>query len=157
MANDTKISVKYEFKTDVWESYDGHEQRRCLRQIPRRIVSYDYTSMNALEAQWLRAQIRKKQSTFDFIPMWHDTAYLESDFYGGKTIYIEEDFMSGFENCDAIEIFYHDDVMNHTGANVTKKVKSYFGNTINLKTSLDATLLASNTNSLTLTTLSSIT
>ena len=145
MANDTKISVKYEFKTDVWESYDGHEQRRCLRQIPRRIVSYDYTSMNALEAQWLRAQIRKKQSTFDFIPMWHDTAYLESDFYGGKTIYIEEDFMSGFENCDAIEIFYHDDVMNHAGANVTKKVKSYFGNTINLKTPLDATLLASNT------------
>ena len=55
-------------------------------------------------------------------------------YQGGKTIYIEEDFMSGFENCDAIEIFYHDSVMNHTGANVTKKVKSYFGNTINLKT-----------------------
>ena len=53
--------------------------------------------------------------------------------------------MSCFENCDAIEIFDHDSVMNHTGANVTKKVKSYFGNTINLKTPLDATLLASNT------------
>ena len=81
MASDTKISVKYEFKTDVWQSYDGHEQRRCLRQDPRRTVSYNYTSMNALEAQWLRAQIRKRQSTFDFIPMWHDIAYLENDFY----------------------------------------------------------------------------
>ena len=144
MASDTKISVKYEFKTDVWQSYDGHEQRRCLRQDPRRTVSYDYTSMNALEAQWLRAQIRKRQSTFDFIPMWHDIAYLENDFYGGKTLYIDDDFMDGFQNCDAIEIFYHDDVMNHTGANVTKKIKSFFSNTINLKTRLDAKLLKSN-------------
>ena len=144
MASDTKISVKYEFKTDVWQSYDGHEQRRCLRQDPRRTVSYDYTSMNALEAQWLRAQIRKRQSTFDFIPMWHDIAYLENDFYGGKTLYIEDDFMDGFQNCDAIEIFYHDDVMNHTGANVTKKIKSFFSNTINLKTRLDTKLLKSN-------------
>lgn len=138
------IVVKYEYSTDVWTSYDGHEQRRCLRQYPRRVVSYDYTSMNALEAQWLRAQIRKRQSAFDFIPMWHDIAYLETDFYGGKTLYIEEDFMMGFQNCDAVEIFHCDDVMNHTGANVTKKVKSYFGNTINLKTNLDSILLKAN-------------
>ena len=143
--SETKIQVTYSYLTDVWQSYGGQEQRRCLRSVPRRIISYEYASMNSSEAQWLRAQIRKKQNNFEFIPMWHDVAYLSEDFLGGKSMYIDPDYMIGFHNCDAIEIFVHDDVMHHEGINITKKVKKYENNIIHLKTVLDKNLNKKNT------------
>ena len=143
--SETKIQVTYSYLTDVWQSYGGQEQRRCLRSVPRRIISYEYASMNSSEAQWLRAQIRKKQNNFEFIPMWHDVAYLSEDFLGGKSIYIDPDYMIGFHNCDAIEIFVHDDVMHHEGINITKKVKKYENNIIHLKTVLNKNLNKKNT------------
>ena len=101
--------------------------------------------MNSSEAQWLRAQLRKKQNNFEFIPMWHDVAYLSEDFLGGKSMYIDPEYMIGFHNCDAIEIFAHDDVMHHEGINITKKVKKYENNIIHLKTVLDKKLNKKNT------------
>ena len=143
--SETKIQVTYSYLTDVWQSYDGQEQRRCLRSVPRRTISYEYTSMNSSEAQWLRAQLRKKQNNFEFIPMWHDVAYLSEDFLGGKSMYIDPEYMIGFHNCDTIEIFAHDDVMHHEGINITKKVKKYENNIIHLKTVLDKKLNKKNT------------
>lgn len=143
--SETKIQVTYSYLTDVWQSYGGQEQRRCLRSVPRRTISYEYTSMNSSEAQWLRAQLRKKQNNFEFIPMWHDVAYLSEDFLGGKSMYIDPEYMIGFHNCDAIEIFAHDDVMHHEGVNITKKVKKYENNIIHLKTVLDKNLNKKNT------------
>lgn len=143
--SETKIQVTYSYLTDVWQSYGGQEQRRCLRSVPRRTISYEYTSMNSSEAQWLRAQLRKKQNNFEFIPMWHDVAYLSEDFLGGKSMYIDPEYMIGFHNCDAIEIFAHDDVMHHEGVNITKKVKKYENNIIHLKTALDKNLNKKNT------------
>lgn len=143
--SETKIQVTYSYLTDVWQSYGGQEQRRCLRSVPRRTISYEYTSMNSSEAQWLRAQLRKKQNNFEFIPMWHDVAYLSEDFLGGKSMYIDPEYMIGFHDCDAIEIFVHDDVMHHEGVNITKKVKKYENNIIHLKTALDSNLSKENT------------
>lgn len=143
--SETKIQVTYSYLTDVWQSYGGQEQRRCLRSVPRRTISYEYTSMNSSEAQWLRAQLRKKQNNFEFIPMWHDVAYLSEDFLGGKSMYIDPEYMIGFHNCDAIEIFVHDDVMHREGVNIAKKVKNYENNIIHLKTVLDNNLSKKNT------------
>lgn len=142
---DTKITEKYSYLTSILTSYVGKEQRIKLRNKPRHLLSYDYHAMNSAEAQWLRAQSRQNQATITFIPMWHNTAKLTSDFFGGTTLYIDPDDMRGFHNCDAIEIFVKDDVMHHSGLNATKVVKRYEDNHIILKTALNRNLNMLNT------------
>ena len=44
---DTKITERYEFKTDIITAWDGHEQRIKTRQLPRHFLTYDYSAMNA--------------------------------------------------------------------------------------------------------------
>ena len=43
------ITEKYEYKTLILTSYDGHEQRIKNRQYPRHFVTYDYPAMDCLE------------------------------------------------------------------------------------------------------------
>lgn len=141
----TKIVEKYSYLTSILSSYSGLEQRIKLRNIPNHLLSYDYAAVNSLEAQWLRAQMRKRQSDYTYIPMWHNVAMLSEDFMGGKALYIDNDYMYGFKNCDAIEIFIKEDVMQHDKLNMTKVVSRYEGNTIILKTTLDKFLSKLNT------------
>lgn len=136
----TKITVTYQYLTDVWKNYDGTEQRRCLRNEPRRLISYDYIAMNTREAHWMRDVARKKQSNYDYVPMWHDIAYLSQEFIGGTTMYMQPEYMLGFHNCDMVEIFIKDDAYHATGVNAVKKVRSYVGDTIRLRNVLNRTL-----------------
>ena len=107
---DTKITETFEFKTSILRAYDGHEQRIRTRQNPRHFLSYDYSAMNSGEAQWLRAQARARQTDVCHVPMWQNVAYLSTEFFGGNYLYIDPEYMCGFANCDAIEIFVTDDV-----------------------------------------------
>ena len=109
MAN-TRITEKIEYLTDIITAYDGHEQRLKLRQKPRYSYSYDYDAMDAYQAQWIRGQTRMRQSDLWYIPMWHSPAYLKEDFVQhGKVLYIQEDYMYNFRDCEYIEIFWEDD------------------------------------------------
>ena len=108
---DTKITEKYEFKTDIITSYTGTEQRIALRNEPRHYLSYDYTAMKPFEAQWLRAVARMKQSTALYIPMWHTPLYLsEPALKDSRFIKVEEPLMFDARNCQAIEVFVKDTV-----------------------------------------------
>ena len=98
------ITEKYEYKTDIITSYDGHEQRIKTRQFPRRFLSYDYPAMDCLEAQWLRGLGRMRQSDTWYIPMWQSPGYLRDDFIGGKGLYIRFEDMYNFRDCEWIEI-----------------------------------------------------
>ena len=89
---DTKITERYEFKTDIITAWDGHEQRIKTRQLPRHFLTYDYSAMNAYQAQWLKGMNRIRQSDLYYIPMWHNPAYLAEVFVAnGKALYIEKE------------------------------------------------------------------
>lgn len=142
---DTKITEKYSYLTDILTSYGGKEQRVKLRTVPNHLLSYNYNAMNSAEAQWLRAQIRQNQSVVTFIPMWHSMASIADNFLSGKILSIDERYMYGFHNCDAVEIFRKDDVMHHSSYNITKIVKRYEDNKIVFKTPIDKELDKLNT------------
>lgn len=143
MAN-TRITEKIEYLTDIITAYDGHEQRIKLRQLPRYSYSYDYDAMNGYQAQWLRGQTRMRQSDMWYIPMWHCPAYLKEDFVEhGKMLYIDNEYMYNFRNCDYIEIFFTDD-FTHT-ANIVREVNSYVDGGIRLKKKIDIRLYTENT------------
>lgn len=143
--SDTKITVTYQYLTDIWRNYDGTEQRRCLRSEPRRLISYDYIAINTKEAHWMRDVARKKQSNYDYVPMWHDISYLAQDHMGGTTLYLDDDYMLGFHNCDMIEIFIKDEAYHTFGTNAVKKVSFYSGNMVRLVTPLNRNLDRHNT------------
>ena len=144
---DTKITEKYEFKTDIITSYTGTEQRIALRNEPRHYLSYDYTAMKTLEAQWLRAVARMKQSTALYIPMWHTPLYLsEPALKDSRFIKVEEPLMFDARNCQAIEIFVEDTVK---GTNKYYKVITFgdggvIGLGKKLETDLNPTVTDSN-------------
>ena len=143
MAN-TRITEKIEYLTDIITAYDGHEQRLKLRQKPRYTYSYDYDAMDAYQAQWLRGQTRMRQSDLWYIPMWHSPAYLREDFVEhGKALYIQEEYMYNFRDCEYIEIFWEDDFKKQS--NIVRAVHSYQPGVIRLKGKIDIPLYTENT------------
>ena len=80
------ITEKYEYKTDIITSYDGHEQRIKTRQEPRRFLSYDYDAMSCYEAQWLRGLGRMRQTDTYYVPMWQSPVYLVDEHMAGKAL-----------------------------------------------------------------------
>lgn len=142
---DTKITEKYEYKTNIITNYDGSEQRIKTRQYPRHLLSYDYDAMNSYQAQWLRGMNRIRQSDTYYMPMWHNVAYLTEDFIEhGKALYIDKDYMYNFDNCNWIEIFVKDDELQ-SGVNIVRQVDQYTDNIIALKKKIDIPLNKLNT------------
>lgn len=138
------ITEKWEYLTDVITSYDGHEKRLKIRQYPRHFLSYDYPSMNWMQAQWLRGLGRLRQSDTYYIPMWHTPVYLREDHLAGKALYIKPECMMSLDQCEWIEIFVKDDV-NQTGVNIVRRVHEYLDGIIALKKSIEKPLNMKNT------------
>lgn len=142
------ITEKYSFKTDIITSYDGREQRIATRQNPRHLVTYDYPSMNCLEAQWLRGLMRMRQSDTYFIPMWHNVIKLRENYDPSNVnlnhyLRIEEDGMYDLINCEAIEIFKQDDV--NQSQNIVRRVRQYYNGMIRMREKIDIPLDTRNT------------
>ena len=128
------ITEKYEYKTDIITSYDGHEQRIKTRQFPRHMLSFDYPAMDCLQAQWLRGLGRIRQSDAWYIPMWQSPIYLSDDFYGGTVLYIRKEDMFSLRDCEWIEIFVTDDINSSTGGkNIVKQIATLQDGGITLK------------------------
>lgn len=140
---ETKITERFEFLTDVMVSYSGKEQRMQLRDSPRHFVSYNYDAMSAIEAQWLKAQVRTRSTDIYYIPMWQNVSYLSDDFKTGEALYIEKEFMFNFRHCDAIEIYVNDTVVD--SQNIQKIVYGYGDGIIYLKNGLGEYLYKKNT------------
>lgn len=135
--SESNIVEKFEFNTSILTSYDGHEQRIKTRQYPRHYVSYKYDAMDASQAQWMRAQIRIRQSDVMYIPMWQNCVMLTEDHFGGYSLSIDSEYLYAFYMCDAVEIFAHDDVMGFNKTNLQKLIRQYTGDKIVLNTVLD--------------------
>lgn len=107
----TRITEKFEFKTDIITSYDGHEQRIKLRQEPRHYLTFDYTSMDKYQSQWLRALLRYRQDSVVYIPMWHNICHINQfSPESSKAIYIDPKYMFSLRYCDTLMFFREDNI-----------------------------------------------
>ena len=107
----TRITEKFEFKTDIIVSYDGHEQRIKLRQEPRHYLTFDYTSMNEYQSQWLRALLRYRQDHIVYVPMWHNICHINQfSPESSKAIYIDPKYMFSLRYCDTLMFFREDNI-----------------------------------------------
>lgn len=114
---ETRITEKYEFKTDIISSYSGYEQRIKTRQIPRHYVSYDYSAMDEFQAQWLRSIIRYKQNGTLFIPMWQNMMNVRETYPKGyKAIYTDTCNMFSLRNVDVLLFFSKDSIKGENEA-----------------------------------------
>jgi len=138
------ITEKYEYKTDIITSYDGHEQRIKTRQEPRHFLSYDYPAMTCFDAQWLRGLGRMRQTDTYYVPMWQSVVYLREDFLEGKALYVQEEDMYNLRDCEYIEIFSHDD-FSQGGVNLVRKVSVYGDGLIGVKKTIPRKLSKRNT------------
>nr|DAF57530.1 MAG TPA: hypothetical protein [Myoviridae sp. ctqfO1] len=144
MSN-TKITEKFEYKTDIIKMYNGDEQRIKTRQVPRHYLTYDYSAMDTYQAQYLRGILRMRHTDVYYIPMWHQPVYLKEDFIkNGKALYIDTKYIYNLLDCEYIEIFVRDDV-NQTGINIVKQVKRYDDEKIMLIKKIPRPLLKENT------------
>lgn len=134
----TSITEKYEYKTLILTSYDGHEQRIKNRQYPRHFVTYDYPAMDCLEAQWLRGLGRSVQNRTFYIPMWHSPIYLQDTFTGGTAFDVDPACMYAMHNVKYIEIFFDDDVGQTI--NIAREVDFLSEHIIGIKKAVLATL-----------------
>lgn len=127
----TRITEKYEYRTNIITAYNGQEQRIATRYVPRHQLSYDYDAMDSWQAQWLRSLLRMKQNSAVYFPMWHTPVTLSHDKYFGEHILkINPECMYALRGCDAIEIWVEDaslhDIERHVPSqNITKFVESY--------------------------------
>ena len=143
LAN-SNIVERYEYATDIITSWDGHEQRIKTRNLPRHFLSYEYTALDSYQAQWLRGVARMRQNTTMYVPMWHNCSYLSEDFVAhGKALYIEKNCMFNFFECDWLEVFSHDDVMQTD--NTVRKIFRFSDGMITLQQKIDCDLLKANT------------
>lgn len=145
MGQQMKITEKYEFLTDIITSYDGTEQRIKLRQHPRHYLTYDYSAMDAYEAQYLRAITRIRQTDAWYVPMWHNPAYLAENFVaGGDVLKIDPDYMYGFDEVEYICIHIKDEVTSD-GGNIVRTVREYRRDEIEIFGKIDRRLDMDNT------------
>lgn len=69
----------FEFLTDVLKSYDDSEQRRGLRQLPRRAMRYRALTLNARDAAGMESLIWGWQNQPYGVPWWQDAQPLTAD------------------------------------------------------------------------------
>jgi hypothetical protein len=75
-----------EYFTDVLRSYSDNEQRRALRQLPRRAMRYRALTLNARDAAGMESLIWGWQNQPFGVPWWPDAQPLLSDVPAGTFV-----------------------------------------------------------------------
>jgi hypothetical protein len=75
-----------EYFTDVLRSYSDNEQRRALRQLPRRAMRYRALTLNARDAAGMESLIWGWQNQPFGVPWWPDAQPLLSDIPPGTLV-----------------------------------------------------------------------
>lgn len=86
-----QYQVQYEYKTDIITSRSGREQRRAMRQTPRKTLEFSISLMGAAELRQFRQEMISWQQRTYTMPEWprrvHTTAPLSS---GGLSVAVDE-------------------------------------------------------------------
>ena len=75
-----------EYLTDVLRSYSDNEQRRALRQLPRRAMRYRVLTLNARDAAGMESLVWGWQNQPYGVPWWPDAQPLLSDVAPGTFV-----------------------------------------------------------------------
>ena len=146
--SDGTIQERLSFLTDIITSYDGHEQRIKLRNVPRRQYIYSYDAMNKYDANWMRNILRIPRTEIYYVPLWHRHVKLSEKFFSGSSaLYIEADYTYSFFNCDMLEIFYTDEPISMTSnKNLCRRIKRISEGIVALTTRISRDMSPLNTN-----------
>jgi hypothetical protein len=77
------MSESIEYLTDVLKAYSDNEQRRALRQLPRRALRYRALTLNARDAAGMESLVWGWQNQPYGVPWWPDAQPLLSDIAAG--------------------------------------------------------------------------
>jgi hypothetical protein len=80
------IEESVEFLTDVLLAYSDNEQRRALRQLPRRALRFRALTLNARDAAGMESLIWGWQNQPYGVPWWPDAQPLSSDIAPGTFV-----------------------------------------------------------------------
>jgi hypothetical protein len=80
------MAESIEYLTDVLKAYDDSEQRRGLRQFPRRALRYRALTLNARDAAGMESLIWGWQDQPYGVPWWPDATALTADIEAGSFI-----------------------------------------------------------------------
>lgn len=83
---DEGMEETLEYLTDVLKSYSDAEQRRALRQLPRRAMRYTAFTLNARDAAGMESLIWGWQNQPYGVPWWPDAQPLLSDTPSGSFV-----------------------------------------------------------------------
>jgi hypothetical protein len=75
-----------EYLTDVLKAYSDNEQRRALRQIPRRAMRYRALTLNARDAAGMESLVWGWQNQPYGVPWWPDAQPLNADIAAGALV-----------------------------------------------------------------------
>lgn len=81
---DEGVEETIEYLTDVLRAYSDNEQRRALRQVPRRAVKFRALTLNARDAAGLESLIWGWQHQPYGVPWWPDAQPLTADLPAGS-------------------------------------------------------------------------
>lgn len=79
------MKERISYLTDVLKAYSDNEQRRGLRQIPRRSLSYRALTLNARDASGMESLIWGWQNQPYGVPWWPDVTSLAASVSAGAT------------------------------------------------------------------------
>lgn len=80
------IDETTEYLTDILRAYSDNEQRRGLRQLPRRALRYRALTLNARDAAGMESLVWGWQNQPYGVPWWQDAQPLLSDIAIGATV-----------------------------------------------------------------------
>ena len=81
---DGGVKESISFLTDVFKGYSDNEQRRGLRQMPRRGLKYRATALSAREAAGMESLLWGWQAQPFAVPWWQDATGLTADTPAGS-------------------------------------------------------------------------
>jgi hypothetical protein len=77
------VRERLAWKTEVFEGESGKEQRRRLRQSPRRRLVYDYFTESPKQTSYFRKQAWRNQTNRVAVPVWADMQTLTAQLSAG--------------------------------------------------------------------------
>jgi hypothetical protein len=83
---DYGVKERISFLTDILDSYSTNEQRRALRQLPRRGASFRAKGLTARDAAAIESQIWGWQNQPFGVPWWPDVTPLLASVAAGATV-----------------------------------------------------------------------
>lgn len=81
-----KILERLDWKTEIFQNYDGTEQRRALRLSPRRWFEYECLFAEGVERRYAENQLDQLQGRLLALPIWMDAQPLASALTVGQTV-----------------------------------------------------------------------